>query len=364
MAYSEADLGELEKAVEIFRKYAALYPEDANPVDSMAEMYFRMGRLNEAISKYKEALKVKPDFFSSAAGLAYVYAVKEDYDEAMDWFEQFIAIAPSAQLKGQGYFYRTILNFWCGRYEQAAAETDQLMTMANALGEKEGALMTGLLKAWILIEQGHPDLSRPLYRQWYDFIVSNPMAKDYAEALYVFYDAYVDMETGRLDEAGKKLAAFKSVMQNVENLPLPQVFRYLGGQFEGELLLRLGAVDKSIAVLEKSPSLGGPPATWNIVPLYMQPFPMDALARAYRAKGDIDRAISEYEKLATFDPARPERTWIHPKYHFRLAELYEKNGMREQAIAQYKRFLDLWKLADPEIPEVAIAKKQLAALQG
>ena len=74
--------------------------------------------------------------------------------------------------------------------------------------------------------------------------------------------------------------------------------------------------------------------------------------------------ISEYEKLTSFDPARPERNWIHPKYYFRLAELYEKNGMKEGAIEKYKRFLDLWKNADPEIAEVVEAKKRLAALQG
>ncbi|MDH4272949.1 MAG: protein kinase, partial [Candidatus Aminicenantes bacterium] len=241
MAYSVADLGDREKAVEIFGKYAGLYPDDANPVDSMAEMYFLMGRLDDAVSKYKEALKIKPDFFASAAGLAYVYALKEDYDEAANWIEQFIAIAPSAQLKGQGYFYRTFLNFWRGRYKQAAGEADQLMTMANALGETEGGVTTGLLKGWILFEQGKPEFSRAFYRQWYDFGIFNPPAKDNALALYNYYDGYVDLATGRLDEAGQKLAGFKSVLPNIENLPLPQVFRYLGGQFAGELLLRIGS---------------------------------------------------------------------------------------------------------------------------
>jgi tetratricopeptide (TPR) repeat protein len=102
----------------------------------------------------------------------------------------------------------------------------------------------------------------------------------------------------------------------------------------------------------------------DILPLYVNPFPMDALPRAYRAKGDIGRAISEYEKLTTFDPARPERNWTHPKYYFLLAELYEKKGIKDRAIGTYKRFLDLWKNADPEIPEVVEAKKRLAALQG
>jgi tetratricopeptide (TPR) repeat protein/tRNA A-37 threonylcarbamoyl transferase component Bud32 len=363
MAYSVADLGDLERAVEIFGKYASLFPGDANPVDSMAEMYFRMGRLDEAILKYQEALKIKPDFFGSAASLAYVYALKEDYDEAMNWIDRYIAIAPSPQLRGIGYFYRTFLNLWCGRYTEAAAETDLLKTGAEAVAGKEGAAAMGLLKAWVLFEQGHFDLTRPLYKQWYDVNLLNPLAKDSALALYDFYDGFVDMATGRLDEAKNKLASFKAVLPNIGNFPIPRVAPYLCGQFEGELLLRLGSVDKAIAVLEKAPSLGAPPAMRLIVPLYVQPFPMDALARAHRAKGDIDRAITEYEKLATFDPARPERTWINPKYHFRLAQLYKIRSMREQAIGQYKKFLDLWKNADPDNPELAEAKKALAELQ-
>jgi len=323
-----------------------------------------MGKLDEAVSKYKEALKIKPEFFASAAGLAYIYALKEDYDKARSWVEQFIAIAPSFQLKGQGYFYRSFLDFWCGRYKQTLIEADQLMIMANAAGEKEGAVNTGLLKAWVLSEQGHPDLSRPLYKQWYDFNVLNPLAKDSALAIYDFYDGYVDLATGRLDEAQEKLTGFKSVLAYSENLPLPQVFRFCGGQFEGDFLLRLGSVDKAIAVLEKAPSRGAPPATQNIVPFYVQPFPLDALPRSYRAKGEFDKAISEYEELMTFDSSRPERNWIHPKYHFRLAELYEQKGMKDRAVDSYERFLEIWKNADPDIPEVVEARKRLAALQG
>ena len=363
-AYTEADLGNLERGVEILGKYAALFPTDVNPIDSMAEMLFRMGRLDEAVSKYEDALEVKPDFFASAAGLAYVFALKEDYDEAMNWIERFISLAPSAQLKGQGYFYRTFVHFWCGRYKQALIEADQLMMMADMAGEKEGAVNTGMFKGWVLYEQGKPDQSREHYQRFHDYYASNPLGKDSAHALYNFYEGYVDLETGRLDAAQKKLGAFKAVLTSAQNLPVPQVFRYLGGEFEGEVLLRLGSFDQAVAALEKSPSRGSPPSTQYIVPLYVQPFALDALGRAYRAVGDLDKAIAEYQRLTTIDPARPERNWIHPKFHFRLAELYDQKGMRERAVERYRKFLDIWKNADPEIPEVVEAKKRLAALQG
>ena len=35
---------------------------DADPVASLGNLYFAMGRLDDAIAKYREALEIKPDF--------------------------------------------------------------------------------------------------------------------------------------------------------------------------------------------------------------------------------------------------------------------------------------------------------------
>jgi hypothetical protein len=43
-----------------------------------------------------------------------------------------------------------------------------------------------------------------------------------------------------------------------------------------------------------------------------------------------------------------------------LGEIYEQKGWKGKAIEHYKKFLTLWKDADPGIPEVEDAKKRLA----
>ena len=87
------------------------------------------------------------------------------------------------------------------------------------------------------------------------------------------------------------------------------------------------------------------------------------MARAYKQKGEIDKAIAEYERLITFDPNREDRCLIHPKYHYRLAKLYGQKGWKGKAIEHYEKFLSLWKDADAGIAEVKDARERLAGLK-
>jgi tetratricopeptide (TPR) repeat protein len=89
----------------------------------------------------------------------------------------------------------------------------------------------------------------------------------------------------------------------------------------------------------------------------------DVLARIYRQKGELEKAIVEYERMMTFDPESQERRLIHPVYHYRLAKLYEEKGKKGRAIEQYQKFLSLWKDADPCIAEIEDARKRLAGLK-
>jgi tetratricopeptide (TPR) repeat protein len=125
-----------------------------------------------------------------------------------------------------------------------------------------------------------------------------------------------DVKQGRIDTAKASLAEMKPLLANIN--PVNQAhFAFLYDCFQGELLL---------------------------------------------AEGSVDKAVAEYERLITFDPKKEQRTLIHPLYYYRLAKLYEQKGLKAKAVERYKRFLNLWKDADPALSEVEEAKRRLVGL--
>jgi len=91
------------------------------------------------------------------------------------------------------------------------------------------------------------------------------------------------------------------------------------------------------------------------------------IARAYDAARRSDSAAVYFERYlstpfwAKMDlPLDPVRV---PAIRERLGQLYESMGNTEKAVENYRKFIDLWKNADPELqPRVADARKRLARL--
>jgi tetratricopeptide (TPR) repeat protein len=136
------------------------------------------------------------------------------------------------------------------------------------------------------------------------------------------------------------------------------------GLLEGELLLAEGLPDSAINVCRRTAVPGLRMAiSWRI-DLYSFPSDRDIVPRAFQKKGELDSAIVEYNRLLRIDPATKDRRLINPKFHYRLAKLYEQTGNVDRARAEYRIFLTIWKNADTDLPELIDARKRLANLKG
>lgn len=130
---------------------------------------------------------------------------------------------------------------------------------------------------------------------------------------------------------------------------------------KAEAWLAAGRADDVIAARDEIARGILPGLQISDIASYNVPFLKDVLARAYWKKGDLDRAAAEYRKLLTIDPANQVRRLMSPLYHYRLGRVLEEMGDRAGARAEYAKFLAGWKDADPGHPELADARRRLAA---
>jgi tetratricopeptide (TPR) repeat protein len=87
------------------------------------------------------------------------------------------------------------------------------------------------------------------------------------------------------------------------------------------------------------------------------------LAKTYLESDMIGEAVQEFEKLSNWNVlSRVRNPLLSSKIPYFLGICYEKSGWDKRAIEKYEELLEIWKDADPGIPEVEDAKERLKKL--
>ena len=365
LAYTYVDLRQYDTAIEYFKRYASVSPGDANPFDSMGETYFLMGRFDDAIKKYEEALAIKPDFFFASWSIAYIYALMENYPETMIWIDRFIAMAPSSNIRVQGYAWKGLYHYWLGQWNQALSELNRAVSLANAAGDERWKLLADWIKGWMYYEKGKLGISKQYCVPWFDFAVdyySEYVPRNTADRK--IYLGLANIKEGRLDVARQCLDEVKSLL-TAADAEAKDRMAFCYDLLEAEILFAENSVVKAIEIHEKASPLGEPVVLKPFDMLFYNiPLSKDVWARAYGQNGDLDSAIGEYEKLVSFGPDQKERCLVHPLYHYRLGILYEEKGLSREAQAEYGKFLKMWENADRDLPELEDVNRRMKILSG
>ncbi|NOQ97591.1 MAG: tetratricopeptide repeat protein, partial [Calditrichae bacterium] len=363
LAYTYGDMKQFDKADECLSSYANLVPGDANPYDSMAEYYMRTGRIEKAIDKYKEALEVKPDF-GCEKYLGWLYATREDYLAAIKWEEKYVVNTQIPARMILGNLYQGLFLYQAGNPQMALRKTDDAINAATNFNLKWGVAFYHYFRAWFAMDLGDPEQAKKSFTLFYDFWVEQrPQYLPNHKADFAFRMGLIYLLQMKTDSARIKLQEMKTLFPDLTPISKErnlwcQYFLYTN------LLISEDSLKKAVQLKNQKITMERPFA-FNLNYLeYNFPLTQDFLAQAYIKKGMTGPAIKEYEYLLETDPFKREHRIINPRYHYKLAKLYQETGETEKAIEQYSRFLEIWQKADQKLPEYIDSKRQLAVLKG
>ena len=80
------------------------------------------------------------------------------------------------------------------------------------------------------------------------------------------------------------------------------------------------------------------------------------------AIADLEKTRKQYEAITRLSAGRMYSGDLYARSFYMLGKIYEQQGKKQRARENHRKFLDLWKNADPDRPEPADARKRLVGL--
>ena len=87
LIYVHSRMGILNMTEKHVKEALSMYPQDQEELQTMGNLYFKKGRIDEALASYQTAMNINPNLFFSYNNLGLVYFQKGDMVKAAESFE-------------------------------------------------------------------------------------------------------------------------------------------------------------------------------------------------------------------------------------------------------------------------------------
>lgn len=367
------ETGDLQKEIENYKQWQGKYPRDSVARNNLGNDYAQMGRLEEGLAEYQQALQLTPSVITYTNVLGMEISLNR-FDAAQATLDEAFARGLDGRYLHQNQYW---LAFLRGKATQMKA---QVAWATGKPGDEDTLLsMDSDTEAYY----GRVERARRLTQQ----SVDSAIHAGYPEtaALWQVNAALREAELGDfpaaragVDEAlklsqgrdVKLIATFtlarsgdaqrvKSLVQELErDYPTDSLLRlYWLSCIDAAVALNAGDARQALADLKTAEpyELGGANTFINyLYPAYLR-------GQAYLLSHDGAGAAVEFQKL-------PDHSGVVTNFvtgalvHLELGRAYAMAGDDAKAKAAYQDFFTLWKEADPNIPALQQARAEYAKL--
>jgi tetratricopeptide (TPR) repeat protein/tRNA A-37 threonylcarbamoyl transferase component Bud32 len=323
LAYVFLAQGKFELAKEEADKAFTLAPSDAENYLASGDIHCLAGDLSLAEKEYPRLIESteKPYHLNGRASLGNLYLYQGKFERALQEAKLGATIADElANIDRVAGFLRVLAYIYLknGNAKEATPKLDQARDAALKAGSITGQIKSLFLRGLTLLETD-----------------ATAEAQIVAEEIRKLVEGWLN---------GKLIRYYYLLLGNVE---LKQ----------GNYSEALENINKAVAFLDYQHGKDSEQVYYDEHALFYEP-----LALAYYKSGDLARAQEQYEKITQLTTGRLAYGDIYARSFYMLGKIHQQKGERALAAENYRKFLELWKEADPGLPEVEDARKRLAGL--
>ena len=343
--------GLYDKAQAVLEDYLTAIGNNAAILRRLANNYLCQGKYDLALKELDKTFRIFPGQWANLMVKGNVHLIRGDFVESeKDYRELCGSTEKPAQL--QGRIGLMILCFSQGRFNQAKEEAKRGIELCLELDDKwtESNLHRNL--GYINIKTGEFASALTELEKARSVAEKDEEITPQINALHL--KGLVHLETKSVTEAQALAAEIKMLVGNWLNPKLMRNYYHLMGMIE----LRKENLPEAIGYFEKAVSLLDFQRGTDEHAFFIEP-----LALALYKSGNLDKAREQYDKITQLTTGRLYYGDIYARSFYMLGKIAEPQGDKARARENYRKFLDLWKDADPGIPEVEDARKRLAGLE-
>ena len=226
--------GDLEKADAAFKKYVALVPDQAYPLNVLAEFYLSIGNYDQTLTDLKRSYHINPDYLSTSALFGDTYLAKGMYNQAESCYRRYLVLSRDEVEKGDAYFSLGKLYYLKNEYEESTQECEQALKL-------------------------------------------NPQM---IEALWI--QGLIFVKKGRLEQAESLMMSIKGLIEKTKDEDLRIYYYHLSG----ELLFNKGLYEQAFQNLNQA----------VLISCLDRTFFINALGEAYLSRGELNKAVEKLEE--------------------------------------------------------------------
>jgi serine/threonine protein kinase/tetratricopeptide (TPR) repeat protein len=334
LTWTYRDMGSYDKMLETAKRYVSV-AGSGESYNLLGNAYALLDQFEQGLTTLRQARGLFPENYHITGSIARIYAYQGKFDEAAAELSKLIEQNQPAKAKLYGYHQLSSFYPYQGKYRKSINFFDKIVKLHLQENDTSRAMNDQLSEALFLvwgwndrdkarkeIEKTIPFKGKTLYHR----IVLN-----YLQIYNEDYTAAAD----RLAELRQTSWWRRSAQSIIYSLKRDEK----NAEIFADSVLQNNNDDAKILVL----------------------YP---LAECQYEKGQLKKALESIKTLQTIKVWGFSRSVHYPKSFYLMGKIYEKTGDVSLAIKNYEKFLELWKNADQDLPELIDAKERLAKLRG